>query len=348
MKITNILPYICIVMSFLLTSNLSVAKNTVTRTAEYAPELPDTFAVRTQGLSNTAKGHTLNIMFDIRAKGTSFDIYSIELLIGDSIIMPLVPFSMSVGELETADSLVTWDCNIAFPYRDHFWDDNKWVLNTSRGQFGDYLIPESMRRNHAQKQLEQLEQRREMKKRAVAGIVLAVALILCIIDIYHRRKRKSLEAKLLIKQQFASKDRINAELREKVGMLYADRWNIFNQLCNEYFNKKDAQSENVRLSVYKELEKHIDDMRSTESLAELEQLLNAYNDNLMQRIRVQIPGLTKKDMAFLTYLYSGFSPRAICLFTDIKIKNFYNRRTRMRDKILASGAPDCEEFASKM
>lgn len=325
--------------------NLAVAKNTITRTAEYEPEMPDTFAVRIQGMSNTAKGHTLNIMFDIRAKGTAFDIYSIELLIGDSIIMPLVPFSMSVSGLETGDSLVTWGCNIAFPYRAHFWDDNKWVLNTSHGQFGDYLIPESMRSNHAQRRL---ELRREMKKRAVAGIILAGAFTLCIIDIYHRRKRKSLEEKLLIKQQFASKDRINAELREKVDMLYADRWNIFNQLCNEYFNKKDAQSENVRLSVYKELEKQIDDMRSPESLAELEQLVNAYNDNLIQRIRVQIPGLTKKDIAFLTYLYSGFSPRAICLFTDIKIKNFYNRRTRMRDRILASGAPDCEEFASRM
>ena len=45
---------------------------------------------------------------------------------------------------------------------------------------------------------------------------------------------------------------------------------------------------------------------------------------------------------------AGFSPRAICIFTDIKVKNFYNKRSRLKEKILASDAPDKEWFVSKM
>lgn len=346
MKVYRLLLYLCFACLLAGVCTPAFAKNYITRTAEYAPEMPDTFFVMIKGMTNATKKGTLDIMFSINAKGMAFECDSIEILIApDSIIKPLVPFSMRVSEAETADSLVTWDCNIAFPYRDQFWDNDKWSLYTSRGEYGYWLVPETIRDMHAQVRM---ERRRIMKERAIAGSVLAAALIFCAFDIYRRRKRKNLEEKLFIEEQFASKDRINAELHDKINTLFADRWSIFNQLCNEYFNKKDAQSDNVRLSVYKELEKQIDDMRNPQSLAELEQLVNTYNDNLMQRIREQLPELSKKDIAFLTYLYSGFAPRTICLFTDIKIKNFYNRRTRLKDKILASGAPDREEFASRM
>ena len=345
MKIPKILPYICIAVSLFLTNNKAFAENTIARIAEYAPEMPDTFIVQTKELSNSSQKQTLNITFEIRAKGTDFDIYSTELHVHDSIIMPIVPLSMSVSASETADSLVTWNCDIEFPYRAIFYNDDVWVLNTSHGQVCYNLIPESIRNYNVMKLS---EQRSNMNKRAVAGILLAGVLTLCFIDIYRRGKRKSIKDKLFIEEQFAIKDFANAELKKKVDTLYADRWRAFNHLCNEYFNKKDAYAESVRLSVFKELEKQIAAMRSHQSLIELEQLVNIYDDNILQQIRVQIPSLTKKDTAFLTYLFSGFSPRAICLFTDIKIKNFYNRKARLKDKILASGAPDSEKFASKL
>ena len=50
----------------------------------------------------------------------------------------------------------------------------------------------------------------------------------------------------------------------------------------------------------------------------------------------------------MTYLYAGFSAKAVCLMMDLKLKNFYNRRTRLKDKILASDAQNKEWFASKM
>lgn len=117
-------------------------------------------------------------------------------------------------------------------------------------------------------------------------------------------------------------------------------------LCNEYFEKNE--SEKVKLSLYNEVERHILALRDSKSIAELEMLVNTYLDNILIRVKEQLPELNKNDLTFLTYLYAGFSPRAVCIFTDIKIKNFYNRRSRLKERILASEAPDREFFVSKM
>ena len=106
--------------------------------------------------------------------------------------------------------------------------------------------------------------------------------------------------------------------------------------------------EKVRLTLYNEVEKHILALRDSKNIEELENLVNTYLDNILAKVRNQLPELSRKDLTFLTYLYAGFSPRAICIFTDIKIKNFYNRRSRLKERILTSDAPDKEYFASKI
>lgn len=117
-------------------------------------------------------------------------------------------------------------------------------------------------------------------------------------------------------------------------------------LCNEYFEK--SESEKVKLTLYNEVEKHILSLRDSKSVSELEQIVNTFLDNILVKVKEQLPGLSRNDLTFLTYLYAGFSPRAVCIFTDIKIKNFYNRRSRLKERILASDAPDREFFVSKM
>lgn len=138
----------------------------------------------------------------------------------------------------------------------------------------------------------------------------------------------------------------NKELQTKVESLYGSRLDTLNMLCNEYFEK--SGSEKVRQTLFNDVEKHILTLRDAKNVAELESIVNTYVDNILVKAAEQLPDLNRKDMIFLTYLYAGFSPKAICIFTDIKIKNFYNRRTRLKERILASEAPDKEYFVSKM
>ena len=180
------------------------------------------------------------------------------------------------------------------------------------------------------------------------AVLIFIGCLLLSLFYYKKSRSKKTKNTILLAQHLEYSNTNNAELDKKIKELYSGRWEVFNRLCDEYFNKKDAETDSVRISVHKELERQITELRSTKSLVELEELVNTYNNGIITRIRTQMPQLSNKDVAFLTYLYAGFSPKAICLFTDSKIKNFYNRRTRLRDKILESDAPDRKEFSSKM
>ncbi len=347
MRPHRILPYICCIVAFLATCNHATAENTIERTAEYIENIQDSLFITSLFISN--RGNKMDVWVQIQAKGVALEIYSMELCVDKYIFEPKVPFSFTVDEEETTDSLITWDCVIQFPYYSTFHYDDTWTINTSRGKFTGQLNPWLQPNKTSRWRIFWIKYQKFVP---LAIIILCGIIIAFIISFYRKLRRKDIEDRLRIARQYETlretNKRTNTELREKVETLYAERWSIFNRLCNEYFDKKDADSDNVRLSVYKELERQINDMRGNKSLAELERLVDTYNSKLIHRVRTQIPSLTKNDITFLTYLYSGFSPRAICLFTDIKIKNFYNRKARLKDKILESGAPDSEEFASKM
>lgn len=181
----------------------------------------------------------------------------------------------------------------------------------------------------------------------LAGVLTVVLTAGCLILVAVRRrfirKRKEIEELSLLITERTGR---NLELEAKVDALYGSRLDTLNMLCNEYFEK--SESEKVKLTLYNEVEKHILSLRDSKSVSELEQIVNTFLDNILVKVKEQLPGLSRNDLTFLTYLYAGFSPRAVCIFTDIKIKNFYNRRSRLKERILASDAPDREFFVSKM
>ncbi len=157
------------------------------------------------------------------------------------------------------------------------------------------------------------------------------------------KKRKEIEELSML---IAERTNRNHELEAKVDSLYGSRLDTLNMLCNEYFEKNE--SDKMKLTLYNEVEKHILALRNSKSIALLESIVSMYLDDILVKVKEQLPELNHNDIILLTYLYAGFSPRAVCIFTDIKIKNFYNRRSRLKDRILASDAPDKEYFVSKM
>ncbi|MDE5836832.1 MAG: hypothetical protein K2H50_07480 [Paramuribaculum sp.] len=337
MKFFRIILYVIVITCCYCAS----AQNIIKRTAEYAPEMPDTFFVKYTGLSNTSKIST-QLFFQIETKNKAFEIYSTKEVIRDSIVDPLKPFTLRHNRQGNSDSLIIWRCAVAFPYRSLFNNSDRWVVDTSIGLFSgsthfetlnvDYVRPV----DNSHKQL------------YIISAIILTCLLFSLLLYYNKFQRKNTKDLIHLGQHLECSNSNNAEFDKKIKELYSGRWEGFNRLCDEYFNKKDAETDSVRISVHKELERQITELRSTKSLVELEELVNTYNNGIITRIRTQMPQLSNKDVAFLTYLYAGFSPKAICLFTDSKIKNFYNRRTRLRDKILESDAPDREEFSSKM
>lgn len=311
---------------------------------------PET-VVRVYSLSNHDKN--LTIQFTIIAHREECPLKSLQVMINDTLYPVIAPISV----VPVADSIPdAWDVTAVFPYRDRFSRRDHLILSTVSGDMCARFPLHNWQISPAKpKQSEATA----LPPHSAISVWWIVALILTVIGsglwIYFRqrieRRKESRRVDALFDENRRQNDetrRQNEELKSKIDALYAGRVSTLNFLCDEYYNKRDAQQEEVRMSMYKEVEKQILLLRSPKALAELENIVNTYLDDILLRLRQQIPSLTQNEIVFLTYLYAGFSPRAVCIFCDIKIKNFYNRRSRLRARILESGAPDAEYFASRM
>lgn len=343
-------PHIAICFAALVSACLSAsAANIVTYTVtDSMPASERQLEITHPRLSNGDE--RTRISFVLNSSNTPFTIYRAEWINCDSAYTPLEPFSLIGQAEEVAGKSTVWNIAIDFPFRDQFDTSDRLILTTDRGTVSFFTTTEGrlmeaidlMREDFG----EQIESSR--RKSLIAWIVLCAFLAgtaLAALIVRHRfvRKRHQIEGLSML---VAERTHRNKELEDRVSALYSSRLDTLNMLCNEYFEKNE--SEKVRLSLYAEVEKHILALRDSGSVAALQLLVNTYLDNILVRLKEQIPGLTRSDIIFLTYIYAGFSPRAVCIFTDIKIKNFYNRRSRLKERILASDAPDKQYFASKM
>ncbi|MDE6826602.1 MAG: hypothetical protein K2J18_07535 [Paramuribaculum sp.] len=255
---------------------------------------------------------------------------------------PLEPFSLTIPSETTADTAVRMEIAIEYPKTHHFNTNDTLWIDTPEGSrveyTGELLNLSPVKRPGFF---------RRHRPWIIAGAgVLTIALIALIARIYARRMERIRRENLAIKSELSNAMHSNDELNGKIDRLFGERLDALNKICNEYFEKKDAETESVRLSVYKEVENIIMSLRSREAIATIEETVNTYRHDILKRLREQVPQLSAADIMTVTYLYAGFSPKAVCIFTDSKIKNFYNRRQRLRDKIANSGAADSDEFLS--
>lgn len=278
--------------------------------------------------------------FTIRSVNLPFELHKVEFMTGDSVLSTIEPFVFKVDEAEAAGHITEWKATAEFPPLSYYDTTDRLVVETDLGRFEIFTSREAILLNETE------SEKTRIKRWTVASIICVSVIGLIVIFIYSRRLRKREDQ---MKEMAALSDeyrRHACELQTKVNDLYGERMSTLNMLCNEYFER--SASEKLRLSLYNRIENHILEMKSPEAVNALEKIVNRYLDNIISRLRNQLPSLTRNDLTFMTYLYAGFSPRAVSILCDIKIKNFYNRRSRLKEKIATSDAPDKELFIGKM
>lgn len=312
----------------------------------------DKLKIELESLSNG--DDKVRIAFKLKSANVPFTIYDAKWVNCDNTLVPSEPFSLIAHTNEVSGKNTEWHISLDFPFSDTFEDNDVLILNTDKGivrcptsRVGKLKEEMDLLRTDYENKLD-ISKTSTRKAWLFLYITLGSAIVIgsSILIIVKRkliRKRKEIEELSML---ISDRTDRNHELEVQVNTLYSSRLDTLNMLCNEYFEK--SESEKVKLSLYNEVEKHILSLRDTKSITELEGIVNRYMDNILVKVREQLPELNRKDLIFLTYLYAGFSPRAVCIFTDIKIKNFYNRRSRLKERILESNASDKEFFVSKM
>lgn len=134
----------------------------------------------------------------------------------------------------------------------------------------------------------------------------------------------------------------NEQLSSDISSLFKKQWSTLNMLCNEYFEKGENAA--LKTTILTEVEKEIKRISGRDGLKSIEGALDRHFNGIINKLKEQLPDFDKKDIAFLTFSYAGFSPRAICLFTGFTIKYYYKKRAVLKEKILATDAPDKQLF----
>ena len=132
--------------------------------------------------------------------------------------------------------------------------------------------------------------------------------------------------------------------KDLIDRLFKDHFATLDNLSNEYFEKRDSNI--MRTSIIKDFENEINRIKQDDSMMKLQNIVNECRDNIIDKLETQLPKLKENDLKFITLILAGFSPRSICLLTDIKIGNYYNKWTRLKARISDSDAPDKELFLS--
>ncbi len=138
----------------------------------------------------------------------------------------------------------------------------------------------------------------------------------------------------------------NESLVQTSTKLFHEQWKTINKLCDDFFKSNDSNI--AKTIIFHRVKDEITSFSLPENLKSIETTVNDCMDDIVSKLRIQCPFFKESDIVFLTLIFAGFSPRTICLLTDIKLKYFYNKRTRLSDRILNSNAPDKPLFISAL
>ncbi len=206
-------------------------------------------------------------------------------------------------------------------------------------------------RNLLAQELEISNYKQYLSNFVIIIVLLTSAIIILLIIIYTRKRilkkqqtiNEYTETILDLRDRLKSKDdSFSAMLNE----LFNDHFSIINNIGNSFANISDNAIDQKRF--YREVKEIISKFESPKTRLELEQIINRYRNNLMQKLRLEFPNLSNDEYQQICYHYAGFSPKFISLLMHQKYPTIYKRRSRIKEKILNSDSPLKDELIANL
>lgn len=194
----------------------------------------------------------------------------------------------------------------------------------------------------------------EARNRTVIVIFVAVIITIVALGLYiylHKRNQllklqhenDVLQIRTLQNNLFENNNHQKA-LSSKISELFQSRFNLIDSLAMSYFECRETGQEQKR--IYNEVKNSISSFSSEEATRKLEDIVNAYNDNIMSKFREDFPKLSQAQYRLALYLFCGFSLPSVSIFTGSELRNIYVYKSRLKSTITKSGSPHKEEYMS--
>ncbi len=189
----------------------------------------------------------------------------------------------------------------------------------------------------------------------VISVFFLIAFIVGVIIYRLRIKVKNLEIRKSLTEIHLLSDKVrcyaesqknDTEKKRLNHSLYEDRFRVLSLLCDEYFDNRETNQQ-LR-PIHRQAKNEIEYLRQSSTLQMIESLVDENMDNIMSKLRSEIPDLTEGNYKLAMLVYVGVSLRTICLVIDSTLHNLSNKVGRLRKKILSSDAADKEWFAGNL
>lgn len=192
------------------------------------------------------------------------------------------------------------------------------------------------------------------RERALA-LWIALLSLAIIISLYLSLRIRKIRGEQEIREQQArleEKERANMILSDKlelygstVGETLDFGFDVLNRLSDAYYHPNTAR-EDVFKSIIKD---YLEDVSSRSHLgSSIETNINIIHDDVLSKLRTEIPSLKEEDIKLFSYCLFGFSYKAINAFypKSSSLNTSYSRVFRLRKAIENSGSEHADFFLS--
>lgn len=132
-------------------------------------------------------------------------------------------------------------------------------------------------------------------------------------------------------------------LNTAINNLFEQSFTTIDKLTSAYYEYQGTINEKQK--IYSDVMGIMSKLSSDKKVIyELEKFVNQYRNNLMIRFRTNFPEFKEADCVLFLYIIAGFSSRAISIFINEKLDVVYNRKSRLKQKIIRSNSPEKEIF----
>lgn len=170
----------------------------------------------------------------------------------------------------------------------------------------------------------------------VISVFTIIALIIRSKLLKHKRKEleymQTIEEINIVNRQGIEKlnDKYESQFVELRQMLKS-RFKIIEELAFTYYERSGTQEQRA---IYKKVMDLLNDYSNNPATKqEVEEVLNACYNNIIERIKQDMPGLKQKDTDLLIYILAGFSTRAISVLLDETPQNVAVKKYRLKQKM---------------
>lgn len=179
-----------------------------------------------------------------------------------------------------------------------------------------------------QSQMLMLKSERDKWLYSSVVVILLLLFAVTVVFIYkkysERIKKNDAELKIVKEHMNNVLEQLNRNSSEMtrvqllVKKIFVQKFELINNLCDTYFECQNTQRE--KNAIYREAISMIATFGEKRTLQDLENILNECNNDVILRVRKQVPELNEKELSLLLYLYCGFSASAVCLLHEVTKK----------------------------